>query len=149
VTFEVADLEDPALSPSSLDLVVSSNTLEHLSDPRRFLNRAHASLASRGRALLALPPITFAGAMSQHERIHYHRSTLPVDKWLDILAREGWGQAVLLAHRYAADSVRPDFTSHHPSRLSSEGFSFEPTTRDAIYADPPITAIFSLGHGAT
>jgi SAM-dependent methyltransferase len=148
ISFEVSDLERLLLSERSLDLVVSSNALEHLSNPAAFLALAAAALVPGGHALIAVPPITFPGAMSQHERIHYHRSNLTVDQWLELFTRERWARTELLAHRYTADHSLPDLASHRRSGLSPEGFSFAPVTRDIAYSDPPITVVFSLLRGA-
>jgi len=148
ISFQVADLERLNLPHESLDLVVSSNALEHLVDPGAFLVTARSALVAGGRALIAVPPITFAGAMSQHERIHYHRSNLSVDQWLELFAAQGWSQIELFAHRYAPDPALPDLASPRQSRLSPTGFTFAPATRDIVYSDPPITALFSLWRGA-
>jgi SAM-dependent methyltransferase len=147
ITFAVADLAALTLPAGSLDLVVSSNVLEHLEDPARFLSIMGAALVAGGRALIAVPPITFPGAAEEHRRIHYHRSNLTVDQWLSLFSDHGW-QVAIYAHRYPRDPAAPNFRSPHPSRLDPDGFAFMPADRDTVYADPPITAVFSLSRRA-
>jgi SAM-dependent methyltransferase len=143
LTFLTADCERLDLPEASLDVIVSSNVLEHLDRPERFLALAADALTAGGRLVVALPPITYAAALEQHERIRYHRSNLSVDGWLELFARCGWSVAVL-AHRYAPEPALPDFRSLEPSRLSAGDFTVLPSHRNAVYAEPPITVVYAL-----
>lgn len=145
--FAVADCQALALAPSSFDLVVSSNMLEHLESPETFLSSVGGALSPGGLVVLAVPPITFAEALEQHHAIHYHRSNLTVDEWLALFVRLGWSVDVI-AHRYPPDPSLPDFRSLADSGLRSEDFAFVPASRDVLYSDPPITAVFALTRGA-
>lgn len=147
IRFDVADLDSFSAPPASFDLVVSSNVLEHLEDPEHFLATVAASLAAGGEVLVAIPPITFAGALAEHRRIQHHRSNLTVDQWLSLFQAQAWNVSIH-AHRYLPDPSAPDFRSPYPSALEPAGFAFLPATRDALYADPPITALFILTRGA-
>jgi len=147
VAVDVRDCEALALEPGSFDLVVSSNMLEHLERPEAFLASVGTALAPGGSLVLAVPPITFAEALEQHHAIHYHRSNLTVDQWLELFRRCGWGVDVL-AHRYPPDPLLPDFRSLSASRLRAGDFSVRPASRDVLYSDPPITAVFCLSPGA-
>jgi SAM-dependent methyltransferase len=141
--FEVADLNALEIPAGSVDLVVSSNVLEHLTDPAAFVAEVHRALPSGGRAVLAVPPITSPQVLDEHRGIHFHRSNLTVDQWLGLVASPGWRGIELVAHRYR-ETPLPHFASPFPSRLSPEAFTFEPASRDVLYADLPITAIFVL-----
>lgn len=145
IRFEVADLNTMKMPVASLDLVVSSNVLEHLIDPAGFLVEVRRSLADGGQAVLAVPPITSPTVLEEHGRIHYHRSNFTVDQWLRLFETAGWPRVDIVAHRFR-DTPSPDFTSPFPSRLSPEGFTFEAATRDAVYSDLPVTALFVLSH---
>lgn len=146
IRFEVADLNAVRIPIGSVDLVVSSNVLEHLTDPGGFVAEVHRALPPGGRAVLAVPPITSPTVLDEHRGIHFHRSNLTVDEWLRLFESAGWRQAALVAHRYRG-APGPDFTSPFPSRLSPDGFTFEATTRDVVYSDLPITAVFVLARG--
>lgn len=147
VEFAVADCQALNVASSSFDLVVSSNVLEHLESPEAFLRSVGTALSPGGKVALAVPPITFAEALAQHHAIHYHRSNLTVDQWLALFDHCGW-RADVIAHRYPPDPQLPNFRSLSPSRLRPEDFAFLPASRDIMYSDPPITAVFALTRGA-
>lgn len=142
-TFAVADLESLSLPAASLDLAVSSNVLEHLERPARFLQALAGALEPGGAALIALPPITSPDSAAQHDRIRYHRSNFSIDEWLSLFREQGW-QTTTHAHRYPEDPSAPDFGSPFPSRLNPEGFVFLTESRDSLYREPPITVLYSL-----
>ncbi|HYX19616.1 MAG TPA: class I SAM-dependent methyltransferase, partial [Thermoanaerobaculia bacterium] len=110
VRFEVADLNAVKIPVGSFDLVVSSNVLEHLTDPAGFVAEAHRALPAGGRAVLAVPPITSPTVLDDHRDIHFHRSNLTVDQWLRLVESPGWRAIDIVAHRYRESPV-PDFTS--------------------------------------
>jgi SAM-dependent methyltransferase len=143
LTFEAGDCEKLALPGSSLDLVVSSNMIEHLEKPERFLGALRATLAPGGRAILAMPPITTAEALEENSAIHYHRSNQTVDGWIGHFEAAGW-RWELVAHRFRKAAPRLDFASPFPSKLSEEDFVFDPSSRDDVYARTPYTAVFVL-----
>ena len=146
IQFAVADLDQVELPKASLDLVVSSNCLEHLTNPARFLAEVRTALAPGGQAILAVPPITSPSVLAEHRAIHFHRSNLTIDEWLNLVSGAGWQQVKVLAHRYRAAPL-PDFTSPRRSRLVAEAFTFESTTRDVVYSDLPITLVIVLDEG--
>ena len=141
--FRKGDLSDLRLPPASVDLVVASNSLEHLGEPARFFVGVKRILARGGRALIAVPPILSLDDVAAHRRIRFHRNILSVDDWLKLFARTGF-RAACFAHRMAPGSPAPDFGSPFPSRLSPSDFAFAVTTRDGLYAEPSLTAVFLL-----
>ena len=143
LTFEVGDCEELALDPSSFDLVVSSNMIEHLARPERFLESLRGALAPAGEAILAMPPLTTVEAFTENAEIHYHRSNLGVDQWITMFEAGGW-RWELVAHRFGRAAPRLDFGSPFPSTLSEADFVFEPSSRDDVYARVPYTAVFLL-----
>lgn len=143
ITFAVADLERLAVPAASLDLAVSSNVLEHLERPDRFLQVLTGALAPGGTALLALPPITSPDSEAEHGRIHFHRSNLSIDRWLAVFHEQGW-HVTTRAHRYSEEGSRPDFRSPFASLLDPGRFVFPLEGRDSLYRDPPITVLYAL-----
>ncbi len=143
VTFEVADLERLNLPACSFDLIVSSNTLEHLRSPGAFLSACSSLLRPAGALLLALPPITFPGLLEEHSAIRCHRSNLTVVEWVALFSETGWG-CRSFAHQVRAGCPVPDFHSPNPSRLNPEAFEVTAAVHVNFFRRPPITAIFLL-----
>jgi SAM-dependent methyltransferase len=141
--FRKGDLSDLRLPPASIDLIVASNSLEHLREPVRFFVGVKRILARGGRALIDIPPILSLADVAAHRRIRYRRNILSVDDWLKLFARTGF-RAACFAHRMGQGSPAPDFGSPFPSRLSPSDFVFLETTRDGLYAEPNLTAVFLL-----
>lgn len=141
LAFRVADCETLAVAPGSLDLVFSSNVLEHLEEPEAFLGAAFAALRPGGRALLAVPPITTAEALGDNQGIHYHRSNLFLSEWHALLSTLPWS-LTLFAHRPPEALPAPDFGSPFPSTLRPGDFRFEPSTLEEAHARVPLTAVF-------
>jgi SAM-dependent methyltransferase len=141
--FEVADLEELDLPPDSVDIIVSSNVLEHLNDPGKVLTAAKTWLTQNGTFIIALPPILGEADAEAHSHIHYHRTNLTVDEWLELFESSGW-DARLLAHRTARPDLELDFTSPFRSRAKPSDFVCVASDRDDVYRDQPITAVFML-----
>jgi 2-polyprenyl-3-methyl-5-hydroxy-6-metoxy-1,4-benzoquinol methylase len=140
--FDVGDLEELPYQQASFDLVVTSNALEHLRNPSRFLQGLRRVLTSEGTAVIAVPPILTDGDVSVHARIHYHRSNLTVDQWLQMFLIADFG-VTCYAHG-ARPEILPRFESVHRSRLSVDDFEVVATSRDGMYSVPSITAVFVL-----
>lgn len=142
VTFRTADLERLDFPPASFDLVVASNSLEHLHDPDAFVASLRSLLASDGVAIIAVPPIVSAADAATHAHIHYHRSNLNVRAWHELFARGGF-DIECITHR-ARRGVAPDVHSRRTSRYTAADFVFAHATLDALCAEPTITAVFVL-----
>lgn len=140
--FDVGDLEQLPYREASFDLVVSSNALEHLNTPNHFLEGLGRVLTPDGKAVVAVPPIFNDRDLSTHARIHYHRSNLTIDQWLQLFRVAGFA-STCYAHR-ARKGVLPRFESPNRSQLSIDDFEFIAASRDALYSAPSITAVFVL-----
>ncbi|MCG6962910.1 MAG: class I SAM-dependent methyltransferase [Acidobacteria bacterium] len=140
--FEALDCEEIGKLDVTLDVIVSSNVLEHLEDPRAFLDSAGELLEPNGLLIIAVPPILSDEDVAVHRGIHYHRTNLSVDGWLALFGDAGW-RAEIFRHDYSGSS-RLDFASPYPSRATPAEFTFSPTDRDGLYACAPITAVFVL-----
>jgi SAM-dependent methyltransferase len=144
--FRLADCERLEFPPGSFDWIVSSNTLEHLHHPERFLAGAHRLVSAGGGLVVAVPPITDQRSLAEHQGIRYHRSNLSIDAWLTLFEVSGWGAE---AHRHMVrEGVTLDFTSPFESKVRPEDFEFPKSDRDGLYGRPTITAIFVLSAAA-
>jgi SAM-dependent methyltransferase len=141
--FAVADLQELAPEPDSLDLVVSSNVLEHLRDPGRFLANVTPALRERARMLLVTPPIIDEGSFAANEAIRYHVSNLYVEDWVGLFSGAGFDVRVF-RHLHGPGIERLDFTSPLPSAARPEDFRFvEGTARD-LYERPSLGGVYLL-----
>lgn len=140
--FEVQDLEKLALPPDSYDLVVSSNAMEHLHSPERFLQAASHALAPGGEMLIAVPPITNERLRADNEANPHHLSNLTVDEWLQLFEKLGF--AVHLYRHGHPQIEELDFSSYLPSRFTAEEFTFEKVLPQAFARTPSLTAAFRL-----
>jgi 2-polyprenyl-3-methyl-5-hydroxy-6-metoxy-1,4-benzoquinol methylase len=144
--FRLADCERLEFAADSFDLIVSSNTLEHLHNPELFLAGAHRLLSAGGGLVVAVPPITDQQSLAEHYGIRYHRSNLSIDAWLTLCEATGWGAE---AYRHVVrEGVTLDFTSPFESKVRPEDFEFPKSDRDGLYDWPTITAVFVLSAGA-
>ena len=138
--FHVADCQDLRLPPRSVDLIVSSNTLEHLSYPSRFLGSAADLLSVDGQFLVVVPPV-----LSEHDvRVHaangYHASPLSVRAWAELFVSSGWSYR-FFCHRC---SVPLDFSSPARSSAIPADFEFVEQAVDAAYSQAPLSAVYLL-----
>lgn len=140
VSFRVADLQRLPVE-QSFDVVVASNSLEHLDDPMAFITGANLALRGRGCLLIAVPPIYGTEDKETHETIHYHRSNLGVSEWAALLL-EGGFESTGFAHHFTGTGDTPDFSSHKPSRLQPSDFTFSPMTAAELSQTLSITAVF-------
>jgi 2-polyprenyl-3-methyl-5-hydroxy-6-metoxy-1,4-benzoquinol methylase len=140
LAFAVADIEKLEFGADSFDLVVASNSVEHLHRPRAFLDELRRLLRPGGKALIAVPPIYTHADAQVHAGIHYHRSNLSVAEWAKLLGDTGFTASGFL--HTVRGTAEVDFTSHLPSRLSPEDFLFIPTTIDGLSSQVSITAVF-------
>lgn len=141
VQFFVCDLQ--ALPPSlgTFDVIVSSNAFEHVAEPVAVCNQiVRQHLRSRGRFVLAVPPIVDETTRAAHHDIHYHRGNLYVWEWREALERQ-FGSVESYRH-VAAEGVQVDFADPAPTRLGSESFRVEPVVGRKLEEVETITAIF-------
>ena len=140
LAFAVADIEELDFADDSFDLVVASNSVEHLHHPELFLQRTRRLLRPGGRALIAVPPIYTSADAKVHAGIHYHRSNLTVAEWAARIGDAGFNASGFIHSVRAGAKV--NFASHLASPLSPEDFLFTPTTVVGLLSQVSITAIF-------
>ena len=140
LSFKVADCENLSVPDDSFDLVVSSNTLEHLSEPVLFLQSIAKALSRQGELFIAVPPVLSEADLHQHSSNPEHVSNLSVRTWVELFEREGWASRYF-SHRCCRHL---DFHSFRNSVVKAEDFAFVEEGVDAAYDAAPITAIFRL-----
>lgn len=138
--FQLGDCESLDVLSETFDLVVSSNTLEHLQDPAAFLRGVDRCLAPGGQLLAAVPPVVSEADVEAHRVNEDHVSNLSVDAWAALFEAEGWSVRTF-GHRC---ELPLDFGSFRRSRVRVEDFRFVEEPFAAFYQVPPITAIFVL-----
>lgn len=140
LAFREADCERLELPEGAFDLVVSSNTLEHLERPERFLRSIATALTAAGELIVAVPPVLSKADLDVHGTNRDHLSNLSVRAWAELFEREGWRYR-FLSHRCA----RPlDFHSFLPSSVAPGDFDFVEEDLEGAYRTAPITAVFRL-----
>lgn len=130
------DLDGLGVPERSCDVVFASNVFEHLSYPHEALAAAATTLSEDGLAIIAVPPITSIGMLSENARNIFHVNNIPTWAWMAKLGR--YFHAVrryrhwVVPHRITA-SGGIDRTQAGP-----DDFTFSESEAD----EPTITAIF-------
>jgi len=140
--YEAGDLEAMTWRESSFDVVIASNSLEHLHDPARVFRAVRDALVPGGRFLVAVPPVRNEHDLKLHAGTEYHRSVLSVDEWIACFREAGFVDLEFFLHQ-PREGVAPDFTSQRASALSEDDFQFIETTYEGLRMKPTLTAIFN------
>jgi SAM-dependent methyltransferase len=138
--FAVLDVARLQLHPRSVDLVVSSNTLEHLARPVDFLEGAGRCLAPDGCLLVTVPPVLSAADLVEHGSNRFHSSPLSVRAWADLFHAQGWSMEVFT--HYCSEPL--DLRSPFPSTVDPSSFDFVPCSLEQAYLRPPISVTYRL-----
>lgn len=137
LSFRVGDCEALDLPPCSVDVIVASNVLEHLTAPAHFLARARTIVRGDGMLVVVTPPIWGPAELETHQGIHYHRSNLSIDQWIALFGDAGW-RCESYRHEHTGEGV-VDFSSPFRSTAQASDFAFEVTDRDGLYRRPSIS----------
>jgi SAM-dependent methyltransferase len=150
VQFDVVDCEavGSRFRPASQDVIVASNILEHLRNPKAFVEAAVSILTPLGKLIVALPPIVNEWQKSENDAIPYHRSNLYVDEWISLFRSTGFSER-LFRQDWQPGVREPDFSSPFRSELTTESFLFEETTRNELYLRPCLGVIYELSKPGT
>lgn len=150
ISFEVANCESLQLAPASLDLVVSSNVIEHLRDPAAFLEAAGRGLTPEGEMLLAVPWIVDETSRNWSSSIEFHHSNFSAEEWATIFARLGW-RSRQWVQTFHQDKGVPDFFDPRSTRRRLEDFPFIEVTLEGVARAWSLGIVFLLtrGHGAS
>ena len=140
LSYLVADCRALELPPRSFDFIVSSNTLEHLDDPARFLASAADLLVDGGQLLVVVPPVLSEADLVVHAANRHHTSPLSVRGWAELFASCGWVFR-FFGHRCTAAL---DLTSPLASVATASDFVFVEEPLDAAYSQAPLSATYLL-----
>ena len=142
--YRVGDCHELRLPPRSVELIVSSNTLEHLAQPALFLSGAARALTIGGQLLVVVPPVLSECDVAVHSANRYHESALSVRAWTELFVASGW------SYRFFSHSCRAplDFSSPAASGVSAADFAFVEQSADGAYSQPPLSAAFLLSRAA-
>ena len=140
IHFERADLQALRFD-QVFDVVVASNSLEHLEHPEQFLAGVKRCLRPGGKLIVAVPPIYTAHDSATHGHIHYHRANLGIAQWHDLLAGSGF-HVSCFSHLPATTEIKPDFSATKVSALNARDFVFPAISRNDLLRVPSITAVF-------
>ncbi len=141
--FRVEDCEKMEPVEEGYDLIVSSNMMEHLRAPERFLELSKRSLSPGGRLILVIPAITHPAMLALNEDISYHRSNKYVDEWLRLFDDHGW-DAQCFQHHHPGMYGDLDFLSPWESTVSVDEFEFIQSDRDGLYSEPTLSGVYIL-----
>lgn len=138
--FAVGDCNALELPAATFDLIVSSNTLEHLPSPLPFLESAAGGLAPGGCLMVTVPPVLSEADLRDHATNRYHASPLSVRAWSELFTAQGW------TFRFFVHRCRRaiDLASPHPSTVRPEDFEFAEAPVEEAYRDPPLSVTYLL-----
>lgn len=143
VVFDVADCEALKLTPASLDLVVSSNVIEHLRNPVAFLEAAGHGLTVRGEMLLAVPWIVDEESRAQSSSIEFHHSNFTAQEWAAIFSRLGW-RSRQWVQTFKYERGVPDFFDPRPTKREIDDFPFVEVTLEEVARPWSLGLVFHL-----
>jgi SAM-dependent methyltransferase len=138
--FDCQDIARLRLPSNSLDVVVSSNTLEHLTQPADFLLAVRDSLTSEGSILVIVPPVLSEADVREHGANPFHPSPLSVRSWAELFQSCGW--CVDFFAHYCSEPL--DLRASVRSTVRPSSFTFVQCSLDQAYASPPISATYRL-----
>ena len=140
LTFATRDMATLRLPPNSVDLVVSSNTLEHLAQPSDFLIAASECLAGDGCLLVTVPPVLSEADLLDHAANPFHPSPLSVRSWAELFQAQGWS-VEFFAH-FCSEAL--DLHSPFRSTVSLSSFAFVECSLEQVYTRPPLSITYRL-----
>lgn len=143
VDFRIADCGSLALEKESVDVIVSSNMIEHLEQPAAFLASSRNGLVRSGVLLIAAPWIVDEATLEWNRRNPWHKTNLRVDEWMQLFRREGWAVRLWIQTFDPAVGV-PDFLDPRPSNRPIEEFVFREVTVEEALNTWSLGVVFHL-----
>jgi len=142
VRFRVLDVADVgSLGDARFDLVISSNTLEHVPRVGVFLHATTRLLAPGGALVVAVPPVEGPRARLREMSNPYHLNIWSPAQWRHTLDRY-FAEVQAYRHTLASDAVAPDFLNRPEDvTIDVADFAFVAVPPgDAL--GPSLTALF-------
>jgi SAM-dependent methyltransferase len=124
------------------DLIIASNTLEHVPRVHQFVAHAARCLEPHGCMIVAVPPLTTMSEWEENLGNPYHLNLWTPRYWAQVL---GWyfDDVAPYRHLFARSDV-PLRLYNRPeeSHISERDFSFEPTTIGSLMQGGTLSAVF-------
>ena len=140
--YQVMDLEAISGFPErQLDVIFSSNSLEHLPHVLAFMRTAWQLLKPAGELIVAVPPITNADLRAANEANPYHLNIWTPQQWAEVL-----GQYFAEVSSYRHISKGPEqvlrFEGGEHFDVTENDFAVEALSLAQLAVQPTLTAIF-------
>lgn len=143
LTFQEMNLEDiKGFSPRHIDLVYSSNTLEHVPDVAKFMRQSWNLLKLTGTLIVAVPPITDDRLQYLNIINPYHVNIWTPRQWAFVL---GCFFEEVTPVLHGVEKLGMDFKPEHfteASPLNEQSFEFALCEIEDMYNEFTLTAIF-------
>lgn len=141
--YQVMNLERiEGFDDQSIDLIFTSNVLEHVPNVLNFLRAAWRLLKPDGTMIIAVPPITCEELRLANLENPYHLNLWSPRQWHSAL---GHFFDELQGYRHVFDQpgIVLDFAnSPEQTRVTERDFTFEPVTIDQAFTLPTLTTLF-------
>ena len=125
--YEVVDLaridKVNTLAPHSVDLVFSSNALEHVAPVKHFFDRCHEFLTPEGLFIMAVPPVVDQVSRDANISNPYHLNIWTPTQWQYALSLY-FDKIKCYAHRLRSPNTKLDFMNL-PEKTSVKEDDFE------------------------
>jgi SAM-dependent methyltransferase len=143
LAFQTMDLQEiSGLKPGSLDLIFSSNVLEHIPDAYRFFEQVERFLKPAGVLVLAVPPVVNMELQAHNLSNPFHLNIWSPRQWHHALSRD-FAEIECYRHIGNRPDVVLDFTNTPAQTTIDEtDFLIEPVSLDQLGYLPTLTVIF-------
>jgi SAM-dependent methyltransferase len=143
LAFMEMDLEQiEGFEEHSLDVIFSSNTLEHVPNVSSFFRQAWRLIKPGGTLVLAVPPVTDDRLVYLNLINPYHVNIWTPRQWensLDVFFEE------VTPVLHGVERIGCDFRRNHVAHLSEKSFVFQAGETADMYRQFTLTAIFVAG----
>lgn len=147
LSYQVMDLQQiSGFDPHSIDVIFSSNVLEHIPDPMQFLHHAWRLLKPGGVMMIAVPPIISADLQADNLANPYHLNIWTPRQWHHALS-SFFAEIQYYRHDFDKPGIVLDFgNSPEQTRVNEADFVIAPTALERAAETPTLTAIFVAQH---
>jgi SAM-dependent methyltransferase len=141
--YQVMDLQQiTGFEPNSIDVIFSSNVLEHIPNVPQFLRRAWEVLKTDGLMVIAVPPIISEDLQADNLANPYHLNIWTPRQWHHALSHY-FTDIQYYRHGFDKPGVSLDFSNAPEQTVVDEtDFLFESLPIEQAFDTPTLTAIF-------
>lgn len=143
LSYQVMDLQQiSGFEQHSIDVIFSSNVLEHIPDPMQFLHRAWQLLKPDGLMLIAVPPIISEDLQADNLANPYHLNIWTPQQWHHALS-SFFAEIQYHRHDFDKPGIVLDFTnSPEQTRVDETDFVIAPIPVEQAAQTPTLSALF-------